>query len=87
MGWAAHVILVSAQGPNPSFFFFGGLLFDLGACWDKGLDSDLDQGLTINNYLGPLPKVWKVIESMLLLFSLLNLSGSKTNGFVQYFGS
>ena len=26
-----------------------GLLFDLGACWDKGLDSDsdLDQGLTI----------------------------------------
>ena len=23
--------------------FFGGLLFDLGACWDK----DLDQGLTI----------------------------------------
>ena len=38
-------------------------------------------------YLGPLPKVWKVIESMLLLFSLLNLSGSKTNGFVQYFGS
>ena len=45
----AHVILVSAQGPNPSFFsFFGGLLFDLGACLDKGLDSDLDQGLTIN---------------------------------------
>ena len=24
-----------------------GLLFDLGACLDKGLDSDLDQGLTI----------------------------------------
>ena len=46
-GWVvAHVILVSAQGPNPSFFFFGGLLFDLGACLDKGLDSDLDQGLT-----------------------------------------
>ena len=41
----AHSIIVSAQGPNPSFFsFFGGLLFDLGACWDK----DLDQGLTIN---------------------------------------
>ena len=42
-----HVILVSAQGPNPSFLFFGGLLFVLGACWDKGLDSDLDQGLKI----------------------------------------
>ena len=26
------------------FFFFGG---NLGACWDKGLDLDLDQGLTI----------------------------------------
>ena len=47
----AHVILVSAQGPNPSFFFFGGLLFDLGASWDKGLDSDLDQGLTIKRNL------------------------------------
>ena len=49
-GWGGvvvHVILVSAKGPNPSFFFFGGLLFDLGACWDKGLDSDMDQGLTI----------------------------------------
>ena len=34
--WVAHVILVSAQGPNPSFFFFWGLLFDLGAC--LGLD-------------------------------------------------
>ena len=43
----AHVILVSAQGPNPSFFSFGGLLLNLGACLDKGLDSDLDQGLTI----------------------------------------
>ena len=39
----AHAIIVSAQGPNPFFSFFGGLLFDLGACWDK----DLDQGLTI----------------------------------------
>ena len=48
VGWVvAHVILVSAQGPNPSFSFYGGLLFDLGAGWDKGLDSDLDQGLTI----------------------------------------
>ena len=48
VGWVAHVILVSAQGPNPSFFlFWGDFYFDLGACWDKGLDSDLDQGLTI----------------------------------------
>ena len=46
MWWVAHVILESAQGPNPSFFFF---LFNFGACWDTGLDLDLDQGLTIIN--------------------------------------
>ena len=45
-GWVvAHVILVSALGPNPSFFLFGGLLFNLGVWWDRGLD--FDQGLTI----------------------------------------
>ena len=43
----AHVILVSALGPNPSFFLYWGTFIQLGACWDKGLDSDLDQGLTI----------------------------------------
>ena len=48
-GVVAHVILVSAQGPNPSFFFFGGTFIQLGACWDKGLDSDLDHGLTIKH--------------------------------------
>ena len=36
------VIFESAQGPNPSFFLFIRLLFNLGACWDQ----DLDQGLT-----------------------------------------
>ena len=29
-GVVAHVILVSALGPNPSFSFLGGLLFNLG---------------------------------------------------------
>ena len=38
---------VSPRSKSFFFSFFGGLLFDLGACWDKGLDSDLDQGLTI----------------------------------------
>ena len=52
-GWAgwvmvAHVILVSALGPNPSFFLFGGLLFYLGVC-PLGSDLDLDQGLTISS--------------------------------------
>ena len=41
--YGSLVILESAQGPNPSFFLFIRLLFDLGACWDQ----DLDQGLTI----------------------------------------
>ena len=34
---------VSPRSKSFFFSFFGGLLFDLGACWDK----DLDQGLTI----------------------------------------
>ena len=34
--------------------------------------------------LGPNPKVWKVMLSMLDLFSLLNLSGSNTRGSGQY---
>ena len=39
---------VSPRSKSFFFLFLGGLLFDLGACWVKGLDSDLDQGLTIN---------------------------------------
>ena len=39
MGWGgvvvAHVILVSAQGPNPSFFFFGGTFVQLGGLFDN----------------------------------------------------
>ena len=38
---------VSPRSKSFFFSFFGGLLLDLGACWYKGLDSDLDQGLTI----------------------------------------
>ena len=38
---------VSPRSKSFFFLFLGGLLFNLGACWDKGLDSDLDQGLTI----------------------------------------
>ena len=65
----AHVILVSAQGPNPSFFLFlGGLLFDFGACLDKGLDSDLDQGLTIIPWLVPINKI---AQKALQLYDIL----------------
>ena len=39
----AHVIFVSALGPNPSFFLFlGGLLFDLGQGLGLGLGPGLD---------------------------------------------
>ena len=50
-GWLAHVNLVSALGPNPSFFIFFGLLFNLGVCWDRGLDLNLDHGLIITNFI------------------------------------
>ena len=33
----AHVILVSAQGPNPSFFFFEGTFVQLGGLLGQGL--------------------------------------------------
>ena len=55
-GWecaGGHVVMcrrpcdfsVSPRSKSFFFSFLGGLLFNLGACWDKGLD--LDQGLTI----------------------------------------
>ena len=43
----AHVILVSALGPNSSIFLFWRTFIQLGDCWDMDLDQDLDQGLTI----------------------------------------
>ena len=47
MGCLAHVILGLAQGPNPSFFLFGGGTFiQIGGLLGN-LDLDLDQGLTI----------------------------------------
>ena len=38
---------VSPWSKSSFFSFFGGLLFDFGACWDQ----DLDQGLTIASNL------------------------------------
>ena len=61
-----HVILVSALGPNPSFSFFGGLLFNLGACWDRGPELDLDQGLTIK-------KVSLLFQYLLITFNIKHL--------------
>ena len=48
-GWVvwvvAHVILVSAQGPNPSFFFFWGAFIQLGGLFGQGLGLGLGPGL------------------------------------------
>ena len=38
---------VSPWSKSFFFSFFGELLFNFGVCWDRGLDLDLDQGLTI----------------------------------------
>ena len=48
-GVVAHVILVSAQGPNPSFFFFGGAFIQLGGLFGQGLRLGLGPGLDNND--------------------------------------
>ena len=55
----------SVSPRSKSFLFGGGLLFDLGACWDKGLDSDLDQGLTKIEYLYTIPNIYNLVRSSL----------------------
>ena len=45
VGWVAHVILVSAQGPNPSFFFFWVTFIRLGGLLGQGLGLGLGPGL------------------------------------------
>ena len=49
------------------FLFGGGLLFDLGAYWDKGLSSDLDQGLTIDIFRCPTNRPKKDVEFMYVI--------------------
>ena len=44
-GWVAHVILVSAQGPNPSFFFIGGTFIRLEGLFGQGHGLGLGPGL------------------------------------------
>ena len=44
--YGSLVILVSNLAPNPSFFLFGGIL------QNRGLNLDLDQGLTIREGFG-----------------------------------
>ena len=55
-GWlvwvVAHVILVSTLGPNPSFFsFLGGILFNLGICWDRGVTIQRNLLGQLHNYM------------------------------------
>ena len=44
-GWVAHVILVSAQGPNPFFFLFWGTFIKLGGLFGQVLGLGLGPGL------------------------------------------
>ena len=43
--WVAHVILVSALGPNPSFFLFWGTFIQLGGLLGQGPGLGLGPGL------------------------------------------
>ena len=45
MWWVAHVILVSAQGPNPSFFPFFETFIRLGGLLGQELGIGLGPGL------------------------------------------
>ena len=52
MGWVggvAHVKIVSAQGPNPSFFLVWGTFIQLGGLLGQGLGLGLRPGL--DNYM------------------------------------
>ncbi len=49
MWWVAHVILVSALGPNPSFFLFLGTFIQPGGLFGPGQGLGLGPGL--DNYL------------------------------------
>ena len=42
MWWVAHVIIVSAQGPNPSFFLFLGDFYSTWSLLGPGLGPGLD---------------------------------------------
>ena len=44
-GVVAHVILVSALGPNPSYFLFWGTFIQLGGLLGQGLGLGLGPGL------------------------------------------
>ena len=48
VGWVAHVILVSAQGPNPSFFLFLGDFYSTWGLFGHGLGLGLGPGLDKN---------------------------------------
>ena len=52
MWWVVHVILVSALGPNPSFFLFWGTFIRLGGLLGQGLEPELGlDNITTRNIL------------------------------------
>ena len=61
-GWMAHVILVSAQGPNPSFFFFGGTFIRLGSLLGQGLGPGLDNTANFSKIKGFNAQFWSGLK-------------------------
>ena len=64
--WVAHVILVSAQGPNPSFFFFWGTFMRLWGLLGQGLGLGLGQGLTILRLVSLNKTLTRTVSGLLL---------------------
>ena len=62
MCWVTHVILVSALGPNPSFFLFcGGTFIQIGGLLGQELRLGLGPGLDNNVFqIGILVKNFRV---------------------------
>ena len=59
----AHVILVSALGPNPSFFLFWGTFIQLGGLLGQGPGLGLGPGLDnrIPIFLYPKPNTYNLV--------------------------
>ena len=84
--WVAHVILVSAQGPNPSFFLLWGTFTQHGGLLGQGLGLGLGPGLDNFGYFGHrklsknihvcIPYILpycNILQALLLYISLLHV--------------
>ena len=63
------MILVSAQGPNPSFFSFWGIFIQLGGLLGQGLGLEFGPGLD-NNVNKIRKKAWGSMSNSIINFPL-----------------